>query len=581
MPKGVYRAILNSVMTVFLLGIIYACYVFLPWQAQLSVLDIWTSLAVLIVAELAVLHGGKLRFRFRMAAQLPLLLHFGVFPVLIGQSLILLAIQIRELWVTRTYSPHYPRIVSAILVPAVSGAVYHAVVFSGPSAQNTTVAVLGAAVAFWITMAVFHLFPGRRTVIHPWKPMLGWLPLLLLMDAIMAFGAIVQQSLGANWAEIAVTFELVAVMLSMALYSDASIRKFQLIKLTTLVSELSSDVEWAQLTEHLFQGIRDIIVGDVAALWLLKEDGRLYPYQVHSYGGDATQLEEVIWSRQREGTQLGMGLIGFAASSQDVICVRSSREPLLFQWADMRRLAPSALATPILIDGAVMAVLSVYHSTALSAYSAREQSLFRVLSKQLSSIFTMLWRYEQTKTKAEIDELTGLYNYRYFDHALHECVADSDARRQPLTLLLIDLDHFKRINDKYGHLAGNQILVDLAKTLKDMVRTHDIVARYGGEEFTILLPGLSSQEGQAIAERIRHQVEHTHFNIEPGLTDPTRPALAESGVPRTRTVRLTLSIGVATYPDKADSALTLIRHADRAMYVGSKQSGRNKVSTYV
>lgn len=581
MPKGVRQAIATIAVALIFFGILYVSYRFLPRRPHLGLLDIGTGLAVLVVAELAVLHSGKSRFRFRLAAQLPLLVHFGVFPVLIGQSGVVIAQEIRESWVTKTFSPHYPRILSAILVPTVSGLVYQAVVSSGSSVATESVALVAAAMIFWLASALLHFLPGRRTLMHPWTPPFrGWFGLLLVLDATMAFVALVQYTFGEYGSEIAVTLELVALMGSLALYTDANIRKSQLVKLTTLVSDLSSDSDWETLGKHLFEGISGLVKVHAAALWFVREDGRLYPYLVHSYGSRYARLEQAIKTQQVEGIPIGIGLVGFAASSQDVIRVRSSSQELLFQWEGMRKVASSALATPIRIQGEVMAVLSIYHSSALSAYTHREKELFRVLSKQLSSIFTMLWRYEQTKLKAELDELTGLYNYRHFDEALHKCVSDSDVSHEPLTLLLIDLDHFKQINDRFGHLAGNQVLISLAKTLKEMVRTDDIVARYGGEEFTILLPGLSSNEGQVIAERIRSRVENMSFDIESGFVDPGRPASTQTGSKRS-TVKLTLSIGVATYPDKADSPLTLIRHADRAMYVGSKQSGRNKVSTYV
>lgn len=607
MHNRVRRAIANLFMAIAFLGISYASYTLLPWRAHLSALDVMTGLVVLLVAEFATLQSRSGYFRFRLAAQLPLLLQFGVFPVVIGQGIVLVLEQLRESMMTRTLALHAPRILSAVLVPALSGVVFEAIVSTGSSIFTRTGAMVGAAVAFWVLSAIFHLLPGRRSLIHPWAPIRGWLAVLLILDATMAFGAIVQQSFGHQGAQLAVTLELVALMGSVALYTDASIRKFQLVNLTNLVSDLASDMDWGRLANHIFEGIRRMVVVDVAVLWFVREDGRLYPYRVYTYDAqnsassgssvssasatsEVKRLEQALSDDQGDGVQFGMGLVGFAASTRDVIAVHSTKQPLLFHWDGMRKLSPSALASPILISREVVAVLSVYHTSAQSAYSSREQALFRIFSKQLGSIFAMMWRYEQTKMEAKIDELTGLYNYRHFDEALHQCVADSDALHQPLTLLLMDLDHFKQINDRYGHLAGNQVLVALAHTLKEMVRADDIVARYGGEEFTILLPGLASREGQAIAERIRQKVENMTFEIDSGLDDFTRPEPAhrvankvthrESGATQLHKVKITLSIGVATYPDSADSPLTLIRHADRAMYVGSKQSGRNKVSTY-
>ncbi|OFW80750.1 MAG: hypothetical protein A2201_09925 [Alicyclobacillus sp. RIFOXYA1_FULL_53_8] len=581
MPKGVRQAIAGLGVAIAFLAMLYFSFYRLPRVGLVSPLGLGTGFAVLAAAEFFVVHSGRARFRFRMAAQVPLLLHLGVFPVLVMQGALTVAEQLYELVLTRTFSPHYPRVVSAFGVPVVSALTYHFIVSHHlPLMHGRVEAVLVAMAVFWVMTAAVHFLPGRRALVHPWKPMRGWLLFLLSLDAMMAFGAIVEQALGGNWSEIAVTLELISIMGSMALYVDSSIRRSQLVNLTTLISELSADTEWSTLAEHLIQGIRRIVLVDVAALWAVRNDGRLHPLFVQAFDPQGEQLKNELLREQEEGTAFGMGLVGFAASSREVIRVQSSRQRLLFEWNGIRRLSPSALATPILMGDEVMAILSLHHRTALSAYTAREEELFRVVSTQLSSIFTMLWRYEQTKTRAQLDELTGLYNYRYFDHALHQCVTDSDTFSSPLTLLLIDLDHFKTVNDRYGHLAGNQVLMKVAQTLKEMVREDDIVARYGGEEFTILLPGLTAADGEAIAERIRRRVEEMSFEIEPGLQDAGRFGAGQRVAP-VRTVRLTLSIGIATYPDGSDSALTLIRHADRAMYVGSKQSGRNKVSTYM
>ena len=583
MRNSVWRVVVALMVAATLVAMLWISYRWLPWQASVKSLGLWTGSAVLAVAEFAVIHSGKTRFRFRMAAQLPLLLHYGVFPVLALQFLLTIGVLVYESLRTRAFVPHYPRIISALDVPFITGLVYQlalALSHSLPaSVQEDFLAPFLAMVVFWLLAAASHYVPGRRAVVHPWKPISGWFFFLLFLDGMMAFGALLQLAINGPGTHIAVTLELIAIMGSVSLYSDSSIRRAQLVNLSTLISELSADTEWPKLATHLFEGIRRIVVVDVAALWIVRDSGRLLPGFVHAYAANHEHLADTLRSIE-DGELFGMGLVGFAASSRDVVRVCSPTQKLVFEWSEVRRMTPSALAMPVLMDGQTVAVLTLHHETAYSAYARREEELFSVFSKQLGSIFGMLWRYQQTRMKAEVDELTGLYNYRYFDHALHECVAESDSISQPLTLLLIDLDHFKSVNDKYGHLAGNQVLVRLAETLKEMVRNDDIVARYGGEEFTILLPGLTTEEGEIIAERIRSRVEDMTFEIDPTLLDSPRVAFGQV-TPKPRAIKLTLSIGVATYPDGADSPLTLIRHADRAMFVGSKQSGRNRVSTYV
>ncbi len=158
-----------------------------------------------------------------------------------------------------------------------------------------------------------------------------------------------------------------------------------------------------------------------------------------------------------------------------------------------------------------------------------------------------------------LDGLTGLYNYREFHRRLTEEMQRSLRYGHPFSLLILDIDGFKAVNDIHGHLAGDEALRGLAALIRQEVRPADEVARYGGEEFAILLPETPGPGALAMAERIRDIVT-------------THPILIPSG----RTVALTVSIGVATYPHDADSEERLIAASDQALYA-AKNSGRNRV----
>ena len=139
---------------------------------------------------------------------------------------------------------------------------------------------------------------------------------------------------------------------------------------------------------------------------------------------------------------------------------------------------------------------------------------------------------------------------------------------------MLDIDHFKSINDTYGHECGNVILVRLAELLKNFNSTITTLARYGGEEFVFVLPNTTKEEATDLAEEIRAEVEKTNFVITPDLTE-------EEPVDRNSIdVNITISLGVATAPDDSQNAKDLLRNADRALYIGGKQSGRNLVGVY-
>ena len=159
---------------------------------------------------------------------------------------------------------------------------------------------------------------------------------------------------------------------------------------------------------------------------------------------------------------------------------------------------------------------------------------------------------------ASTDARTGLLNSRAFDELLEKELA---AWRQgdEHAVLMIDIDHFKRFNDDFGHPAGDEALRSFASILRSCLREHDIAARYGGEEFVVLLPSTSATDGRAVAERIRQRVETTIIALSPGLTG-----------------RITVSIGLAAVPEDGSTRIDVLRTADAALY-RAKQAGRNRV----
>ena len=157
------------------------------------------------------------------------------------------------------------------------------------------------------------------------------------------------------------------------------------------------------------------------------------------------------------------------------------------------------------------------------------------------------------------DRLTGLYNYGTFADYLHNEVTKADRYGRELTLIMLDLDHFKRFNDRHGHEAGNDLLKRVGATLQAVVREADMAARYGGEEFALLISG-DAHDGIELAERVRHAIESTALELRGG-----------------EVAYVTASAGVATYPLGSSSESLLVEHADRALYE-SKRAGRNRVT---
>jgi diguanylate cyclase (GGDEF)-like protein len=168
-------------------------------------------------------------------------------------------------------------------------------------------------------------------------------------------------------------------------------------------------------------------------------------------------------------------------------------------------------------------------------------------------------RYLRAKERAFIDDVTEVYNARFLLQATDHEIQRAERYARQLCVLFLDLDRFKTVNDRYGHLVGSQVLRHLSQVLQESIRQVDTLARYGGDEFTILLADTGIESGLAVADRIRRSVADTLF--ESGGREP---------------IRLTISIGAAAYPEHGVDRTTLLDAADKAMY-RAKSLGRNRV----
>ncbi len=176
------------------------------------------------------------------------------------------------------------------------------------------------------------------------------------------------------------------------------------------------------------------------------------------------------------------------------------------------------------------------------------------ISKHIVLTNTLYFKYRKESTK---DFLTGLYNVRNFDLSINEIIDKSDGVTSVVSMLMLDIDHFKYINDTYGHLVGDEVLKELAQVLKKSCRSTDYIARVGGEEFCAILMDCNSEMALEIAENIRKTVENQKFTAE--------------------LISMTISIGVATYPETIHSVELIRSESDKALYY-SKQNGRNQVN---
>lgn len=193
-----------------------------------------------------------------------------------------------------------------------------------------------------------------------------------------------------------------------------------------------------------------------------------------------------------------------------------------------------------------------------SQITTEEGSLLLLLASVASQALANVRRLEEVTTASITDPLTQLPNRRMFDDRLRQHLAECDRFGQVLSLIVVDIDHFKRINDTHGHAAGDAVLVAVAQTIAHSLRTIDLCARYGGEELAILLPQTSIEAAREVAERLRKAVEAVRVPAENNV------------------IGVTISLGVASYPLSSRNRETFFSCADSALYA-AKHAGRNRV----
>jgi diguanylate cyclase (GGDEF)-like protein len=249
-------------------------------------------------------------------------------------------------------------------------------------------------------------------------------------------------------------------------------------------------------------------------------------------------------------------------SREPVVVTRPGTNPSM---SDVRATLPprvlesSILVVPIIESESARGVLFVRMEDTNRDFTEQEVKLCGVLAAVAGQALVRADEYAEVAEAARRDPLTGLFNVRAFHRALADEIERSERTGSSFSLLMIDIDYLKRVNDRFGHLAGDRVLQQVAEVLADQVRSIDTVARYGGEEFGVLLPETGNERALVVAERLRTRVAGTGHEE---LLDP-----------------VTISIGIASCPDDAVTPSDLLHKADVALYA-SKFKGRNQTTRF-
>jgi len=325
--------------------------------------------------------------------------------------------------------------------------------------------------------------------------------------------------------------------------------------LRSTINAISTSIEMKEIVESAGTNLPNLFdFSSFGVFW--KEDLLLFLYQEESCPPPFTQ--EVVKNIIKVFSVLGEEPIDEERITLQVENRKLRPKQMVM---DPKATLKSHLTLPLVIEEEILGCIAL-NSDQPNAFDAQDLQFFSVIGYQIAATLKHFQRLSSIKNIAIYDTLTGLYNRRYFEERLGLDAQKSFYGGTPLSLVMADIDHFKKVNDTLGHTEGDRVLFEIANLLKASVRKKDTVARYGGEEFILILPEAGLGEASMIAERIRKLVEGTPFEIANAR------------------INLTVSMGISNFPsNRAKSKEELVKMADEALY-DAKRGGRNKVCIF-
>lgn len=325
--------------------------------------------------------------------------------------------------------------------------------------------------------------------------------------------------------------------------------------LRSIINTINTSFEIKEIVESAGNNLPNLFeFSCFGVLW--KEESTLYLFQEESCPPSFTQ--EAAGNMARVFSVLGEGPEDLSGIT---LQVEKRKLRPSHMAMDPKAALKSYLVLPLAVEEEIMGCVSL-NSDQPNAFDAQDLQFFSVIGYQMAATLKHFQRFSTVKTMAIYDSLTTLYNRRYFEERMIAEAQKSFYGGSFLSLVMVDIDHFKKVNDTFGHTEGDKVLQEIASLLKASVRKKDTVVRYGGEEFILVLPEAGLEEAGMIAERIRRLVESTLFEV---------------GQAR---IHLTVSLGISNFPSHhARSKEDLVKMADQALY-DAKRGGRNRVCVF-
>jgi len=313
--------------------------------------------------------------------------------------------------------------------------------------------------------------------------------------------------------------------------------------LTDIVKTANSILEPRKVIELVMAKVQRLIPSEAWSILLVDEEGKQLSFEL-ALGARGERVSGLRLS-------LGEGLAGWVAETgKPAIVNNPARDPRFSPRVDseIQFKTRSLMCAPLISRGRTIGVVQVVNRTG-GRFTRADLGVLLTLVDPCAIAIENAFLFQKAEQLTITDDLTKLFNSRYLNHFLSREIKRCKRHGIPLSVVFLDLDGFKSINDRYGHLAGSSTLTEVGRILHEAVRESDVLARYGGDEFVVLLPETPTSGALVIAERIRKAIEGTNLLEKQGLK-----------------AHVSASFGIASYPDHAQTPEGLIQTADQAMY---------------
>lgn len=399
-------------------------------------------------------------------------------------------------------------------------------------------------------MVYLYTLPVRRGYpVFQWLDALRWdavtyllsVPVGLLMDMLYPKTGI--------YGTVLLFLPVLAVQFVLRFYVHLELANRELRVLYEVARRLGGNLRLEEIMDLVLKETRRVINFHTGVIYLWSEENNCFPVGA-ACGPHAGLLKG-------SAIQRGEGFLGLALENGEPQLVEDTRVDVRTAGdLGLTQVHRSMLVVPLKAETGTVGMLVLGDKRA-GFFEDRHLQMVSIIAGQTAVAIANAQLYRKLKVASVTDGLTGLYNYRYFYHRALGELEQARSRGDNLSLVMLDVDHFKQVNDRYGHLAGDAVLAGVAGVIRSEKRARDLATRYGGDEFALLLPRTGPAEAMLVAERLRKAVRENLF---------------EAGDAR---IQVSVSAGVATYPAHASDLAGLVQAADHALY-RAKESGRNR-----